>query len=392
MGYDLRRLRGYHPKACTCVDCVTAYGDQVRRRTPPVWAKDPKSSGAPKTESSKPPPAHPRNCQCGPCKQRRVAERNRQSRQGQRQGSRPSGGSSSQCPDPSPQTAGPSQRPPQTPPPRSPWVHSPATRPNRHRRGSFPHLWLGFLVVAAGVVAAILFINNPDILAPLQGGEPVAVVALAPTEEPRTNTPAPTPQHGSGSTVVSVPTSVPSRSARTETIYLPSPTPFRVATTRVVPNVVTMSTPSLEKRYLGGALLDPVQIEEWVLFYTNEAREGEGLGPLQHDVAISDIARAHSGNMATSGIFAHKIGGDGPTDRALAAGYDCRADVGGGRYTYGLSENITKHPRVQNWQGTTSWGQDQVAAHRVLQRRSASGQGYGRGLDEQSGPPEKYLG
>ena len=111
--------------------------------------------------------------------------------------------------------------------------------------------------------------------------------------------------------------------------------------------------------YPGEEPLDAALIEEWIIIYTNEAREERGLRPLQHDPAISDIARAHSKDMATTGIFSHRIGGSNPTDRALATGYDCRADLGGGRYSYGLAENIAKHPRVQHWQGTTTLGRAQ---------------------------------
>lgn len=56
--------------------------------------------------------------------------------------------------------------------------------------------------------------------------------------------------------------------------------------------------------------------------------------------------------MAESGEFAHIIDGDGPTDRALDAGYDCRAYISEGSYNYGLGENIALTPRVKTWQWT----------------------------------------
>ena len=41
------------------------------------------------------------------------------------------------------------------------------------------------------------------------------------------------------------------------------------------------------------------------------------------------------------------------TDRAMTAGYNCRAYSGDGSYSYGLSENVAEHPRVTQWMG---WG------------------------------------
>ena len=94
-------------------------------------------------------------------------------------------------------------------------------------------------------------------------------------------------------------------------------------------------------------------IEEWVIRLTNDERTKAGLRPFDHDPAISDIARKHSGQMALYGLN-HKLQGKDPTDRALAAGYDCRAYHGDGSYSYGLSENIAEHPRVTYWVGTSS--------------------------------------
>ena len=50
----------------------------------------------------------------------------------------------------------------------------------------------------------------------------------------------------------------------------------------------------------------------------------------------------------------HELDGEDPTDRALDAGYDCRAYRLDGSYSYGLSENIAEHPRVTQWAGW-SW-------------------------------------
>ena len=93
------------------------------------------------------------------------------------------------------------------------------------------------------------------------------------------------------------------------------------------------------------------EIERLVTELTNVEREQAGRQPLRHDPAIAVIARAHSVNMAEQGVFSHDVDGQGPTDRALAAGYNCRAYLPDGSYTYGLSENIYEYPRVTLWEG-----------------------------------------
>lgn len=57
--------------------------------------------------------------------------------------------------------------------------------------------------------------------------------------------------------------------------------------------------------------------------------------------------------MAVSGVLSHTLRGQNPTDRAIAAGYDCRAYRGDGSFTYGLSENIFEYPRIRVWTTTT---------------------------------------
>ena len=78
-----------------------------------------------------------------------------------------------------------------------------------------------------------------------------------------------------------------------------------------------------------------------------------GLPILLADEEISRIALAHSTNMGNTGILSHTFYGQDPTNRALAAGYDCKAYRGDGSYTYGLSENIIKSPRIREWTTTT---------------------------------------
>ena len=127
----------------------------------------------------------------------------------------------------------------------------------------------------------------------------------------------------------------------------PSPTPTRAPMATPVP------TPTPGRKFPGGNPLLVDLIEEWIIHFTNDERVKAGLRPFDHDVAISDIARKHSKRMVSHGL-SHTIVGKDPTDRALTAGYDCRAYHGDGSYSYGLSENIAEHPRVRHWVGTSS--------------------------------------
>ena len=176
---------------------------------------------------------------------------------------------------------------------------------------------------------------------PAVTAETVEVIRLS-TPVPRTNTPPPTP--------VIVLTMAPPVPTPVTLPTLPTlPAPVRVILP-TLPPLVPVSVPSGVEPplpYAGGARLDADDMERWIIEFTNRERTGAGLSPLSHDPAISDIARAHSTNMVESGMFSHRIDGDGPTDRALDAGYDCRADLGGGRYSYGLAENIAKHPKLK---------------------------------------------
>ena len=108
-------------------------------------------------------------------------------------------------------------------------------------------------------------------------------------------------------------------------------------------------------KFPGDRPLDPASIEEWTVQFTNEERIKASLQPLKHDLAISDIARTHSEQMIQHG-YGHVVKGMDATDRALAAGYDCRAYHEDGGYSYGLSENIFEYPRIESWEGTRYWG------------------------------------
>ena len=120
---------------------------------------------------------------------------------------------------------------------------------------------------------------------------------------------------------------------------------------RSTPDAQEASGETNSQKYAGGSPLNRGEIKQWVIEFTNEERISAGLQPLRHDAAISDIARSHSENMARLGLISHDIGGRDPTDRAMTAGYNCRAYRGDGPYSYGLSENVAEHPRVTQWMG-----------------------------------------
>ena len=83
-----------------------------------------------------------------------------------------------------------------------------------------------------------------------------------------------------------------------------------------------------------------IALERQVAELTNAERASHGLPSLRYDLAIAEIARSHSDNMLARRALEHRLDGKGPTDRALANGYNCRRNLGGGKYEYGLSENI----------------------------------------------------
>ena len=206
----------------------------------------------------------------------------------------------------------------------------------RSGRGVLIALGLGVLVAGAVLVYTN---DHPRFkLSKLLGGSAPASVPMAMPTSSATQTP--TLRHASTDT---------RPSAQTGTL-----TPVRAAAPTPAPteneSVATGADSPSSGRYPGGKPLDKSAVEKWVLHYTSEARQTAGLEPLIHDPSISDIARAHSDKMIQFGLY-HNIQGHGPTDRALAAGYNCRAYYADGSYTYGLSENIAEHPRVTEWLG-----------------------------------------
>ena len=232
---------------------------------------------------------------------------------------------------------------------------------------------------------------SPTATPPPQPTRAVAVPAVVPvdtpsptmTAQPPTVTPSPPPNLATvrarlAPTIAAMATQTASRPARLSTPTPPplqatakaklaaaiaagQPTPTRIVRTPAptpTPTATRTPTPSptpSAPRYADRFPLSTAEIERWIIQYTNEERADEGLSALAHDARISEIARAHSEDMISLG-FSHELRGHSPTDRALSAGYDCRAYHADGSHSYGLAENISRYPRVQEWTGTGAAG------------------------------------
>ena len=61
--------------------------------------------------------------------------------------------------------------------------------------------------------------------------------------------------------------------------------------------------------------------EKSIVEITNKEREKEKLPPVKINLVLSQVARAHSANMAKTGTFDHVVEGKSPADRVKAAGY-----------------------------------------------------------------------
>lgn len=190
---------------------------------------------------------------------------------------------------------------------------------------------------------------------------PEAVALIVSSTPAPTEVPTVTPTLTAQPTITPTPTRSPVVARQPDPTFTPEPslTPTPVQPT-MVPTIQvsgTLPTPSKTPtlRYPGDSPLDMDEVESWVVHLTNQERDNAGLTPFIHDPAISQIARSHSENMVKFG-YGHTVQGSDPTDRALAAGYNCRAYRSDGSYTYGLSENIAKYHRVTQWSGIGSAG------------------------------------
>jgi uncharacterized protein YkwD len=90
--------------------------------------------------------------------------------------------------------------------------------------------------------------------------------------------------------------------------------------------------------------LDISKLEMEIHSLINTERQRNNLPSLEYDTKLAEIARNHSHDMATQNYFSHyNLKGQGPTERAKAAGYNCYKNFGR-YYTDGIAENI-----FQNW-------------------------------------------
>jgi hypothetical protein len=126
-------------------------------------------------------------------------------------------------------------------------------------------------------------------------------------------------------------------------LFIASYAPKEVATATMVPpaDPVNMPESSAER----GSQEWVRQVEAKVHLLVNQERQKAKVRSLANDARLTDVARAHSQDMATNDFYSHiDLKGQDPTDRAKAANYSCTKDLGGGWYTDGIAENI-----VQGW-------------------------------------------
>ena len=129
----------------------------------------------------------------------------------------------------------------------------------------------------------------------------------------------------------------------------PTPVPPARATLVPTPSPVSASTPTpspaptaTSEEGTASASLGPrsaswvTSLENQIHLLVNAQRER----PLTLDSELSNIARAHSADMAAYGYFSHdNRSGESPSERALQTGYRCFKDFGS-YYQEGVAENI----------------------------------------------------
>lgn len=83
------------------------------------------------------------------------------------------------------------------------------------------------------------------------------------------------------------------------------------------------------------------EIEKKIIDYVNEERNAYGHAPLNSDPELSNIARAHSEDMAKNGFFSHiNQHGEDPTERAKRYGYLLYKQLDAETYSESIGENI----------------------------------------------------
>jgi uncharacterized protein YkwD len=105
-------------------------------------------------------------------------------------------------------------------------------------------------------------------------------------------------------------------------------------------------------------IIDIQKLETEIHFLINIERQRNNIPSLEYDANLAEIARNHSNDMATQDYFDHyNLKGQGPTERAKAAGYNCYKNFGS-YYSDGIAENI-----FQNWLYGSTIYNDGIATH-----------------------------
>ena len=121
------------------------------------------------------------------------------------------------------------------------------------------------------------------------------------------------------------------------------------------------------------------ELERRIHELINKERRSKNLGALRFEDKLSNIARAHSTDMARRDFFNH-VNPDGrnATERGERAGYTCRKDFGS-HFTQGLGENLYQgnlysSVRTQGTKKTYAWNtMDDIARHAVAGWMKSSG-------------------
>jgi len=89
------------------------------------------------------------------------------------------------------------------------------------------------------------------------------------------------------------------------------------------------------------------QLERQISDLVNSRRTAARLPPLRVDDRLTQIARAHSQDMATRGFFDHiNAQGEDATARGKHAGFECRKAIDKSSFRVGLGENLSEVPRA----------------------------------------------
>ncbi len=114
------------------------------------------------------------------------------------------------------------------------------------------------------------------------------------------------------------------------------------------------------------------QVEVYVHEEVNAVREENDVSPLDWDPALQEIARYHSGRMATEEFVAHTAP-DGETlrDRYEKFGYECRIETSSNTYMAG-AENIAKTYHHENVIGQGRLTTEREVAEAIVESWMAS--------------------